>query len=108
MGRAFPRQTSWQFELVSMLTNSSSRCLSNPQIVGGLVAGVGDPEAGSTMPTTTACQWRKRKLSCLDNLESTTRGAETLAAIAAPFLLRFRYPAAPRNKMRRAADRPRG
>ena len=36
----FPRQTSWQIELVSMLTNSRSLCLSNPYIVGGLVAGL--------------------------------------------------------------------
>src|SRR4029453_13100932 len=37
MGRTFPSQTSWWIELVSMLTNSPSPCLSNPEIVASLV-----------------------------------------------------------------------
>src|SRR4029453_4141168 len=65
-------------------------------------------EGGSAMPATTACRWRKRKLSCPENLESTIAVAETPAAIAAPFLLRFRYSVSLKNKMCRPADRPRG
>src|SRR6266566_9628404 len=95
-----------------MLTNSPSLCLSNPQIVARPVAGVGDPgrdqrsrlQVRGVEVGLTACRWRKRKLFYPDNLELTARDAEILAAIGAPFPLRFRYSVALKNRMHCPAD----